>query len=319
MPKPENTVRREYQQEIQKVLHYIHQNLSGDVSLETLAGIASYSPFHFQKIFSEALQESPKQYVIRLRLERAGHFIKIFPDLPISEIAMGCGFSSASVFSRAFRNYFGITAEVFREMPPNRLHEIGKSKFSSDGWEEPAWIEPIEDMQGMISTARLSPAPEVETRYPFRIGCVQTTLSHKENIAFAFKTLLQWAAPQNLISASTRYFGVWLDIPFITPLSKCRYLCGIELTADIKPPKSISVVTLNKGLYVNYPVSGTMNDTIRSLIALNHNFIESMGYAISEMICYEQFDECPAGMTYEQIQRNLLIPVKSNPQVLQSR
>jgi hypothetical protein len=66
----DNNIRPEYKESVGKVLHYINQNLAGDVSLETLAGLANYSPFHFQKIFSEAMSESPKQYIIRLRLER---------------------------------------------------------------------------------------------------------------------------------------------------------------------------------------------------------------------------------------------------------
>ena len=53
-----------------------------------------------------------------------------------------------------------------------------------------------------------------------------------------------------------------------------------------------------------------MNKTLDSLVALNHNYMESMGFTISEMICYEQFDECPAHKPYEDINRRILIPVK---------
>jgi hypothetical protein len=36
-----------------------------------------------------------------------------------------------------------------------------------------------------------------------------------------------------------------------------------------------------------------------------------MGYTISEMICYEQFEESPADKKYEEINRTLLIPIKT--------
>ena len=111
-----------------KVQHYINLNLTGDVSLVTLAGIANYSPFHFQKIFTDAISETPKQYVIRLRLERSAHYIKLFPDLAINEIASGCGFSSDSIFSRAFKNYYGISADKFRKLPHNKIQEVKKRR-----------------------------------------------------------------------------------------------------------------------------------------------------------------------------------------------
>jgi len=303
-------IKPEYQQVVMKVLHYINQNMAGDVSLETLAGIANYSPFHFQRIFSEAILETPKQYVIRLRLERAAHFIKIFPSLPINEIASGCGFSSNSIFSRAFKNYYGISAEKYKELPPVKIQEISKKRNQFTQWEEIPWITPISDIQERIKTIKLSPHPVISTIYSFKIACIQTTLSHKENISFAFKSLLQWAAPRELINASTKYFGIWLDFPFITPYNKCRILCGIELSSEIKPTKEISILTFNKGQYINYKMTGDINKTLDSFIALNHNYIDSMGYSISEMICYEQFEESPIITPYETIHRNLLIPVK---------
>jgi len=304
-----HNIKPEYQQAVMKVQHYINLNLTGDVSLVTLAGIANYSPFHFQKIFTDAISETPKQYVIRLRLERSAHYIKLFPDLAINEIASGCGFSSDSIFSRAFKNYYGISADKFRKLPHNKIQEVKKrrNKFPL-GLEEP-WISPISDIQGKINTVKISSSPVVSTMYSFQIACIQTTLSHRENIPFAFKSIIQWAIPQNLITSSTKYFGIWLDIPYLTAPDKCRYLCGFEVSSDINPTRGIVIQTFNKGLYINYKMVGNINETLNSLIALNHNYIDSMGYSISEMICFEQFDESPATKPYDRINRSLLIPI----------
>ena len=306
----DHQIKPEYRQVIMKVQHYINQNLTGDVSLETIAAIANYSPFHFQKIFSKALLETPKQYVIRLRLERAAHFIKIFPDLAINEIASGCGFSSNSIFSRAFKNYYGISAEKFRELPDINVQELNRKKVSRSEWEEPSWISPIADIRKRTENAELSIIPVVTTKYAIQIATIQTTLSHRENISFAFKSLCQWATPLKLITSSTKYFGIWLDFPFITPFDKCRYLCGIEVTPETKPSRGISLIGFNKGQYISYEMTGDINETLNSLIILNHNYIDTLGYSISEMICYEQFEENPTEKPYEEITRNLMIPVK---------
>ena len=303
-------IKPEYRESIGKVLHYINLNLANDVSLETLADIANYSPFHFQKIFSAALSETPKQYVIRLRLERSAHFIKIFPDLPIHEIAWICGFSSDSIFSRAFKNYFGVNPNTYRGLSTQKLHEINKKKNQFSPWTDTSWINPVTDIQQKVNTVRLSSEPVLSTIYSFNLLCIQTTLSHPENISFAFQSILQWAGPRDLITAATKYFGVWLDFPFITPPDKCRYLCGIEISTDIKPGKGINIQKVPKAQYLDYTISGTINETLDALIALNHNYVDSMGYIISEMICYEQFDECPSAKQYENLVRHLLIPVK---------
>lgn len=300
----------EYSQVILKVLHYINQNLAGDVSLETLAEIANYSPFHFQKIFLDAISETPKQYVIRLRIERAAHFIKMFPDLPINEIASACGFSSNSTFSRAFNNYYGISAEKYQALPSDKLQAINKRKNQLPHWDDIPWIKPLTDIKEKIKTITLSPIPVVSSMYSFNIAYIQTTLSHKENISFAFKSLLQWAIPLGLINDSTKYFGIWLDFPFITAYNQCRYLCGIQLNCEIKPAKGINIWTFKKGQYICCETSGDINETLDSCIALNHVYIDSMGYSISDVICYEEFGENPVGIPYEKMTRNLMLPVK---------
>jgi AraC family transcriptional regulator len=299
-----------YKESIRKVLHYINQNLAGNVSLEKIAAVANYSPFHFQKMFSDSLGETPKQYVIRLRLERAAHFIKIFPQLPIQEIAVTCGFSSNSVFSRAFKNYYGISAEIFRDLSSEEMQKINTRNNQAGPGEETSWITPVIDIQHKIETVKLSSQPVISTLYSFNMACIQTSLSHRENISLAFKSLLQWAQPRGLITGSTRYFGIWLDFPYITPSCKCRYLCGIDVSSEIMPSQGISFQNLSKGAYINYNLCGDMDETLDSLLALNHNYVDEMGYVISEMICYEEFMECPADKPYSEITRHLYIPIK---------
>lgn len=48
----------------------VQQHLDQDLNLQFLAGKYGYSPFHFQRLFSNAMGETPKEYAQRLRLER---------------------------------------------------------------------------------------------------------------------------------------------------------------------------------------------------------------------------------------------------------
>lgn len=308
-------IKPEYKESILKVLHFINQNLAGDVSLETIARVANYSPFHFQKIFSEALLETPKQYVIRLRLERAAHFIKIFPNLAINEIASGCGFSSNSIFSRAFKNYYGASAEEFRELPLSEISAIAKqvSKINKPFVLEDSdsWTGKINDPKETPNNIQISPPPLVKTFNSIKIACIPTTLNHPESISFAFKSLMQWAIPNDIITSNSKYIGIWLDAPFYTSLDKCRYLAGIELKNGIKSKKGIDIITMNEGKYASFSMMGNIESTLSHIITLNHKYLNEMGYEIAEIICYEIFDECPAYKSYEQINKNIQVPVKA--------
>lgn len=313
MNRPNLPIKAEYSQAVIKVQHYIGQNLAGDVSLETIAQIANYSPFHFQKIFSEVVSETPKQYVIRLRLERAAHHLKVFPDLPVLEIAMGCGFSSPSIFSRAFKNYYQVSAEEFREMSQEDISAIAMPEIKKQNNSQSnadLWTSQINNPLDRLPEIHITPAPVVKSFNAMKIACIQTTLSFPDNISFAFKSLIQWAIPRDLVTPDTRYIGIWLDVPFYTSADKCRYIVGIELKENIRTRNGIDILTIGDGRYANFQMAGDLETVMFRLLALNHKYLDNMGYEVSDLVCYEIFEECPASKPYESIHRNILVPVK---------
>ena len=125
---PENHKEKEYQLRIRKVLAYIQENLFEELPLGKLSEIAFFSPFHFQKIFSQYVGESPKQYIMRLRLERIAHYLKLFPDLSINDASFQSGFSSPSTFIRAFKKYYSTTPEGFRKLSLDEISKISTLK-----------------------------------------------------------------------------------------------------------------------------------------------------------------------------------------------
>jgi DNA gyrase inhibitor GyrI len=157
----------------------------------------------------------------------------------------------------------------------------------------------------------ITPAPVVKTFNSINIACVTTTLNHPESISFAFKSLMQWVIPNELQPVSTKYIGIWLDTPFYTSLDKCRYLAGIILNEDVNSKKGIEIISMKAGKYANFSMIGNIESTLNHLISLNHHYLDEMGYEMSEIICYEIFDECPAYKSYDQINKNILVPVKT--------
>ena len=60
-----------YRQRLTQVVDFIHDNLEGDLSVNTLAEIAFMSPYHFHRIYREMAQETLNATIRRLRLQRA--------------------------------------------------------------------------------------------------------------------------------------------------------------------------------------------------------------------------------------------------------
>src|SRR5215510_12521255 len=103
----------DYQQRILRVLIHIQTHLDEAISLDDLARLACFSPFHFHRIFSGMTGEGVMEHVRRLRLERAAHRLQ-FTEEPIVRLAFDAGFETHEAFSRAFKNMFGISPSEFR-------------------------------------------------------------------------------------------------------------------------------------------------------------------------------------------------------------
>jgi len=95
-------------------MDYIQANLAGDLRLETVARVARFSPFHFHRVFKAVVGETLNDFIRRVRASTAAARLLHNPKLSITDVAVGCGYSSSSAFAREFRNAFGTSASEFR-------------------------------------------------------------------------------------------------------------------------------------------------------------------------------------------------------------
>jgi AraC family transcriptional regulator len=98
--------RNGYSERIQRVVDYVAAHLDEELGLETMAGVACLSPYHFHRIYRGLVAETVNETVRRLRLQRAAIDL-LDRELSIERTARRAGYESQAAFTRAFRAEYG--------------------------------------------------------------------------------------------------------------------------------------------------------------------------------------------------------------------
>lgn len=93
---------------------FIEMHLADPLSLGQLAAMCALSEYHFARMFRESFGLPPHQYLLARRIGQARHLLRQTAK-PLGEIALACGFASASHFSNRFRQAVGATPGEYRQ------------------------------------------------------------------------------------------------------------------------------------------------------------------------------------------------------------
>jgi transcriptional regulator GlxA family with amidase domain len=99
--------------QIRRVTAHIESHLDGAITTQDLASIAKVSTYHFTRAFRESLSETPHQYVMRRRIERA-QGLMLTTGIALGRIAIDCGFADQAHFSKMFRRLAGESPGAWR-------------------------------------------------------------------------------------------------------------------------------------------------------------------------------------------------------------
>jgi transcriptional regulator GlxA family with amidase domain len=104
--------------QLRRVLAYIEENLDTAIRNNELAAIARLSTFHFAVSFRNSVGESPREHIIRRRVERA-QGLMLSTSKPLSEIASECGLADQAHLTRLFRRIVGDSPAAWRRARAN--------------------------------------------------------------------------------------------------------------------------------------------------------------------------------------------------------
>lgn len=100
-----------------KAIEIMRENIETVVDRREIATYVGVSLRQLERLFNRHLGLSPASYYKRLRLNKAKQLLH-YSSLSITEIAIICGFTSMSHFSKSYREFFGISPKFSRKVGP---------------------------------------------------------------------------------------------------------------------------------------------------------------------------------------------------------
>ena len=97
-----------------EALDYLKKNFNEPMNTPELAKIAGMSVSQFERRFRRGLGSSPRQYLLRLRVDSAARLLT-FTARPIAQISKECGFHDHAHFTRSFKKMMNMTPLNFRK------------------------------------------------------------------------------------------------------------------------------------------------------------------------------------------------------------
>ncbi|TGL39811.1 AraC family transcriptional regulator [Leptospira perdikensis] len=216
--------------------------LDETIGLNQIAFFTGYSDWHFHRLFKKVQGENVKEYIRRLRLEKAAYELKI-TNFPILEIAIEAGFLSHEAFSKAFKRVIGVTPSEFR-----KKYQKKKSLSNTNHQTLPNGISKFGFQKKTIQSFSIAFIRHIGS-YEELPGPIPESQEVKQ-----IQSLIQnW----NLSQTNHKWIGISQDDPEISPKGKIRFDLGITIgSLQKKIDQGFGIQSIPGGQYLQIRYQG---------------------------------------------------------------
>lgn len=251
----------EYIARINRVIDYIIANANKHISVAELASIASFSEYHFHRIFKSVTGETLNGYVRRTRLERAANMLRARPNHSITQIALEFGFSSSANFSKAFKAHFGFSPSEYRDdydvkSSNGKTNSKNGKEIDDVLFEDINMSERHKDLELFKVVLKSMPALHVayvRTRRGYELSAIEE----------AWDKLTTWVKARDLVNEDTIVLGINHDDPELSGVENCRYDAAISVPEEITEfSGEIGIQDIPGGKYAtfSFPVQNNIGE-----------------------------------------------------------
>lgn len=284
--------RQDYEKRILRVQMHIQKHLDRQLGTDELAGVACFSPWHFNRIFRAMTGESLMDYARRLKLERSAWDLK-YTARPVTEIAFDAGYENHESFSRAFRKKFGVSPRGYRESG-SFIDLSPESGIIPD--------RTIKRYGGIKMQVRIENFEEIT------VASVRHTGSYFESGTAWQKLCSSESVMKNAVMPSL-CVGIGYDDPDITEKDRIRYDACIRVKENFVPEEGIAVQKIMGGKFAVLTHTGSyegLHDCYRWLYG---EWLPSSGYEPGLAPPLEIYRNSPETTPAEELVTDICIPL----------
>lgn len=308
MPDLPNLANLDYVDRVNRAVDYVTRNIAQPLRLEDVARAACFSSYHFHRIFRALMGETLACFVKRVRLERSVYLLSHRQGASLTEIALACGFSSSSDFSRSFRGHYGVPPREF-DVERFRRSRREAMQASLTPPDKPHRLERVpagKNPDGFAVTLRNLAARRVayiRVHHPYE----------GDRVPQAAARLVAWAEARGV--ADGQWLGYQWDDPEIVALDKCRYDVGLEVPGTALADGEVSITEYSPCLVAELDIAGSIDVELRALDWLYLTWLPSSGYAPAHQPGFEAWNGRPFahGMEHFELRVQLAVVDASVP------
>lgn len=291
-----------YIERVNLAMDYVVARLGQPLRLEEVSRVAKFSPFHFHRVFQALVGSTLADFVKRQRLDRALVMMAHAPRSTLTQIALRCGFSSSSDFSRSFRQRFGV--------PP--------SAFDINAWRDAHRAELEATVPISEARPRLDRLPDGHNPDRFRVRIVELparTVAYirvrnpyrGDGVYKATERLIAWAERHSL--ADGNWLGYQWENPELVALEHCQYHVAVEAERFV-PAGEIGRFSFPPMVVAQIEVRGTLDLELRALQWLYGTWLPRSRYVPEDHPGFEAWIGRPFAHGLEHFELHIQIPIR---------
>jgi len=280
---------QDYHERLNRVLIFIDQHRSEELSLNRLGAIACLSPCHFHRIFRAMVGEPLGQYVQRIRLETAALQLQT-SSRSVLEVSLDAGYESAAAFSRAFEQRFGLA--------PTECRAAHRFELRAHA----ARLKPSATV-AMIT-------PEIRQRPATTVAFVRHTGPYA-TVGAAWQKLCSFAGPRQLLGPKTAFIGIGRDDPKLTVSELLRYDACISLDRDFAPFGEIGVQVIPGGRFAVFLHHGPYENFSTTYDAMFRDWLPQSGEQLRDQPAFDLYLNTPDNTPPADLRTEIWLPLEN--------
>lgn len=302
------STREEYSKRINTVIEYINSHLDEKILLDTLADISNFSPYHFHRITHAVLGEPIGMFITRMRVETAARLLR-YSDIPIRDIAYNVGYDVPSSLSKAFKAFYGISPNDYRN---NKTYSIMKPiKINNDLKLEQRVVDFKSKqviyirMKGKYSDNDYCGAWQKLWNYISETGLFSKQMAD----------ICKDTPKSQILNRTSKELGIchiciYHDDPKVTECDKQRADVCLSIDVKVEPKGEIKVKEIEGGKYVVFLYKGPYSNLESVYDTIYGKYIFEMKHELASRPGFEVYLNDPECTKPEDLETEIYVPIE---------